>query len=355
MKKFKILILVAFIVVGALLVLDVYKKNHSSAPVKVVSVQTTKEPTKPTTKVFKNKLLFMGDVMLARTIGDQIVTGSNPFKYVQTTLDEHGVRIINLETTIADPSVSQQARGKLFTFNAPLKSLDVLKGAHIDIASMANNHTSDFGPDATANMLDNLKTMGIKSAGAGKNVTEAFKPLIVDVPISTNGKQTFRLAIVALNSIENVYTNAGPNRTGSAYFDENLDAKAIKYAKQNADIVIVFPHWGVEYQTTPSAYQIKWAHFFIDNGADIIIGGHPHVIQPIQTYKGKYIVYSMGNFIFDEMGGAASLGQMISLEISATINFKADGSINTRKVTVGVPKPILTKLDSTGFPHIIQK
>ncbi len=347
-------LLAGLTIIGALLGIVAYRQNYSSNQVKVVTKAPSKKIAQPTTKVFKNRLLFMGDVMLARSIGDQILAGNNPFKYVQPTLDEYGVRIINLETTIAEPSVSRQAAGKLFTFNAPLESLTTLKNAHIEIASLANNHTRDFGPAATANMLDNLKKAGIKTAGAGKNITGAFQPLVVDIPVSTDNTQTIRLAIVALNSIENIYTNAGPNTAGSAYFDESLDAKAIKNARNIADIVVVFPHWGVEYQTLPSVYQTKWAHFFIDNGADIVIGSHPHVVEPTEKYKGKYVVYSLGNFIFDEMSGNSALGQMISLDISATVNFNADGSVNTRKVAVGIPKSIPTKIDNLGFPHIIQ-
>lgn len=306
---------------------------------------------KNTLAKLNTKILFIGDVMLARTIGQSIESGKNPFQFVQPVLDSYDYRIANLETTIADPLISTQAQGKLYTFNAPVVSVETLKKAKIDAVSMANNHTRDFGAAATADMIKNLKKVDIKIAGAGDNIDEAFTPLLVNVPLE-NSDQLVKIAVIGVNGVENSFTNATSTLAGSAYFDKMRLTGELKTARENADMVVVFPHWGVEYHTTPSDTQISWAHFFIDNGADIVIGSHPHVVQTTENYKGKNIVYSLGNFIFDGMGGNALDGQMIGLEINVKGAIDNKGNFESKTVTVGTPDPIYTHIDSYGFPEL---
>ncbi len=303
-------------------------------------------PVVPKKATYTSEILFMGDSMLARGVGQKIKQGSDPFINVSGVLADHDARIINIETTIADPSKAVQASGKLYTFNAPLESLKSLKKANIDLSVLANNHTSDYGPTATTDMLDQFNNAKLATVGAGKTVEQAFAPTIVEVQAKSAGQpnKTVRLAVIGVNDIENTYTKVSTSRAGSAYFDKKLIAKSVKQAKSSdkADIVIVFPHWGVEYTSIPSARQREWGKFFIDSGADVVIGGHPHVVQPTEEYKGKYIVYSMGNFIFDGMSGDALKGQMISLKVTKTY---PAGNIEVSK-----PSNIPTVIDSNGFP-----
>ncbi len=297
------------------------------------------------------KLLFMGDAMFARDIGRQIKAGDNPFKHVSNILEEHNARILNVETTIANPDVAKQAPGKLYTFNAPLESINTLKQAKISVSVLANNHTKDYGAAATSDMLAQFTKAGLQTVGAGNNVEEAFKPSITDVYQSESNAPTrchvepLKLGIVAINEIENAYTDPTANSAGSAYFDKNKISTAIKTARDNgADIVVVMPHWGVEYSLKQSPRQVEWGRFFIDSGADAVVGGHPHVVQPTETYNGKPIVYSMGNFIFDGMSGDALKGQMISLSISKKFN----GS--SKVLEIAPVKSINYTINSSGYP-----
>ncbi len=302
------------------------------------------------------KILFIGDTMLARTIGEGILQGANPFAHVQSTFSNYDLRVANIETTIADPKIAKEVPGKLYTFNAPVAAIPTLKTAGIDVACLANNHTRDFGPEATADMISRLQNAGIKTCGAGLNIDQAFQPLIVAVAAKTKGEkvQTIKIAIIAVNSIENYVTNATITNPGSAFFDKDRISSAIKTARANSDIVVVFPHWGTEYQTTPSATQTSWGHFFIDIGADIVIGSHPHVVQTTENYQGKYIVYSLGNFVFDGMGGNALNGQMIGLEIH--LKGASDGQgvfqTGTRNVTLETPTSIPIHIDDRGYPEL---
>lgn len=135
--------------------------------------------TPPSPITYHSTLLFMGDTMLARTVGQSIISGDNPYKYVQSTLDSYDFRMANVETTIADPAVSHQASGKMYTFNAPVPSIQALKSARIDVAGLANNHTKDFGPSALTNMMSNLQAAGKSRSGRaipalGRRITDGI-------------------------------------------------------------------------------------------------------------------------------------------------------------------------------------
>jgi poly-gamma-glutamate synthesis protein (capsule biosynthesis protein) len=328
-------------------------------------------PPKKVKYELTTSILFLGDIMTARTIGEKILNGQDPFAKVLTEFKKHDTIVGDIETTIADPSIGQPAANKLYTFNAPIESIAAMKKAGINVAVMANNHTSDYGTDALLDMKKRLEAAGFQTVGAGANVDEAFKPVIVEIPLTpyyedgsslTDTERakladtpTVRVAIIALNDIETWITNVGDGKPGSAYFDKVLFVSEVQKAKNDlhADLVVVIPHWGFEYQTTQDPTQTEWAHFFIDNGADLVVGGHPHVIQPSEEYAGKMIYYSLGNFVFDEMdqvSETATLGEMLSVTINAS------RPVDTTKVTVqlGGQQLINTKLNGDGFPEIIE-
>jgi poly-gamma-glutamate synthesis protein (capsule biosynthesis protein) len=191
----------------------------------------------------------------------------------------------------------------------------------------------DYGAAGLLDQIKQLNTNEIQYFGAGKNSQAAFAPLILEM----NGQ---KIALIGVNDIETWYTASGANSAGSAYLSETLIKSAIKLAKTKADIVIIEPHWGFEYYLNYVAAQKDWAHKFIDWGADIVVGGHPHVIEANETYKGKKIYFSLGNFLFDEMPQVPHAGdcQILSVEIT-------DGKIAKQSL-------INVKLDSKGYPYL---
>lgn len=300
------------------------------------------------------KLLFMGDTMLARSIGNGIIKGKDPYVYVTDKLDLYDLRIANIETTIAPTEFAKQATGKMYTFNSPMQSLDVIK-KHVDVGVLANNHTVDFGPSATSAMLDAFSQKGIITVGAGKTINEAFTAKLIKVQ-PTPEDPVLLVGLIAINDIENNYTNAKSNQAGSANFDKVKVAESIAAVKDaGADLVIIITHWGIEYSVTPTPRQKEWARYLIDSGADAVIGGHPHVVQPTEQYKGRTIVYSMGNFIFDGMSGQALKGQMIELGITLNIatETKAKKVIKINKnVSISSTVSIPVKIGNDGLPRL---
>ena len=180
------------------------------------------------------------------------------------------------------------------TFSADPKLISGLKNAGIDVVSIANNHIGDAGRAGILQTVANLDRYGIKHAGAGKNNAAAHKPAILTV-----GK--VKIAILAYDTIAKYYT-AGVSTPGSARLTAagvKADVAAARAA--GADLVIVYPHWGTEYDPTPFPAQQALARAVIDAGADMIIGNHAHWVGAMEVYKGHPIWYALGNFVFDQV------------------------------------------------------
>ena len=179
-------------------------------------------------------------------------------------------------------------------FSADPALIEGLKNAGIDWVSLANNHIGDAGRNGILQTIDNLAEWGISSGGAGYNAAAARRPTILDTPAGV------KVGIIGYDSIAPGY-RAGADSPGSASFTEKNVISDVKKARDSgAQVVIVFPHWGTEYDPTPFAGQQALARAAIDAGADMVIGNHAHWAGALEVYEGKPIWYALGNFIFDQ-------------------------------------------------------
>ncbi len=236
------------------------------------------------------RMVFVGDVMLADGPGRLIRSGKDPFRHVAGALKDADITIGNLECVIAS---SGKPEPKPYTFRAPKQSLRLLK-KYFSAVSLANNHSGDFGKGAFSEMLQLLEQHHIPYFGGGRDLRAAHQPYIQEV----RGK---RIAILGYNGFFPRSFEALNDAPGIAWLDEDMVVEAIQNAKQTlgVDILIVYPHWGWEYQKLASPRQRQLARLMIDSGADAVVGGHPHVTQDMEVYQGKPIFYSLGNFVFD--------------------------------------------------------
>jgi hypothetical protein len=198
--------------------------------------------------------------------------------------------IANFENPAPD-NFRYHAKGTVFS--ADPKLIKGLADAGIDYVGVANNHIGDAGRAGILQTIANLAGDGIASSGAGRNVAAAHKPALLDVGGVT-------LGILAYDTIARYY-GAGTSRAGSAILSANaLKADVAAARNAGADVVIVFPHWGTEYDPTPFKGQQALARAAIDAGADMVIGNHAHWAGAMETYAGKPIWYALGNFVFDQ-------------------------------------------------------
>lgn len=211
--------------------------------------------------------------MLGRTINQHSVKTNNftwPFAQIADTLRTADITLINLENPIIKKC---PLTGVGFTFCSDIRSVEGLTFAGIDVANLANNHTGNYGQSGLDQTLQILSANNILSSGAAAPVYKEIE----------GTKFSF----------------LGFNDTFTPLEIEDI-LPTISLAAANSDITVVSFHWGVEYTSKPINRQVTLAHAAIDSGADIIVGNHPHWSQTIEEYKGKYIYYSHGNFIFDQ-------------------------------------------------------
>lgn len=263
-----------------------------------------------TTEAREIRLLFAGDIMLSRKIG-KVMEDKNDYRFyfrkvASTTLDAD-IAFANLENPVSTGGVRS---GSIYSFRADPKTLEGLRYAGFDVVSVANNHIFDYGKQAFYDTLAHLHDAGITAVGGGGDYEDAHAPRVITV-----GKT--RVAFLA-------YTDLVPASLGLASstpavstlglsqilsYEKKRDIASttvpalirdIKVARESADTVVVSIHWGDEYQTKHNRVQERIAKLAIDAGADIIVGHHPHVVQEVEEYNGGLIIYSLGNFVFDQ-------------------------------------------------------
>ena len=240
-------------------------------------------------------LIAVGDISYSRGV-ERIVRGQNnihfPFLKIQDYFKSADLVFGNLETPIT-PGSEVPALQMIFRSNPGTE--EALKEAGFSILSLANNHTPNFGEKGLRDTFSYLDNVGIKYIGAGENEREAYQIVYFE-------EKGIKFAFLAYNDDDVVpdFYEASADRSGTAFMRIEKMVEAVKEAKENADFVIISMHSGIEYVQKPNDSQINFAHTAIDAGADLIIGHHPHVVQTMEKYKGKFIFYSLGNFIFDQ-------------------------------------------------------
>jgi poly-gamma-glutamate synthesis protein (capsule biosynthesis protein) len=281
-------------------------------------------------------LMAVGDVMLARSVGDRIVAEGPavPFAGVAQTLGSAGLLVANLECVISELGEPQP---KAYTFRAPPAAADSLALAGVDVVSLANNHSLDYGFEALSDTRQRLADRQIAAVGAGDNEAAAHTPVIVE----RNG---LRVALLAYVDVP-VETRSGfDTRTwiatadapGIAWADVAQISTDVAAARAQADVVVVLLHFGFESRPQVTTAQRAEAHAAIDAGAALVLGSHPHVLQGVERYNGGLIAYSLGNFVFDGF----TFPENYSAIFAATLTRDGVGEYNWIPVVMeeGVPR-----------------
>ena len=283
---------------------------------------TPTQPPQPQPYTKTAELVAVGDIMMH---GTQIKSGYNPttktynydpfFTEVKEILSSGDWIIGNLETTLSGPETGYTGYP---LFNAPDSLADAIAKAGFNIISTTNNHSLDRGEKGVLKTLENVKKRGLISVGTAASVEEAEKIVIVE-------KNNISMAILAYS----YGTNGIPIPKGKNYLVSLIDAKKIteditKARKSGVDVVTVILHFGSEYQRQPNTTQKTLVKQLVDAGADIILGSHPHVVQPYQVFEqtgksGKskkvVVIYSMGNFVSNQREKYRDLGIIFKLNI----------------------------------------
>lgn len=268
-----------------------------------------------------------------------------PFEDVAPIFREADISFVNLETCVSERGQSEKNEG--YGFRTPPQFLEVYTTAGIDIVSCANNHARDYGMDALADTFGNLDKYGIDYIGAGSDIDAAKKLVTYEI----NG---IKIGFTACNMINHNSTwYATDERAGLVcvdYGDHQWYLDLISEYEKQCDVLFVSVHWGIEYLYDITAEQQEFGHQLCDSGADIILGHHPHVLEPIEHYNGKMIFYSLGNFLFYKMDDYA--GQTAIFEIEIDKNGFISGRLSPVFITYCKSK--LLDSDSEMYAEIIE-
>jgi poly-gamma-glutamate synthesis protein (capsule biosynthesis protein) len=245
-------------------------------------------------------LTFTGDVMLA---GGHARQHGTPWLLsgVKPVIQADDLTIMNLECAV---SKRGSAEKKQFTFRANPSVLSGLRQTGVEAVTLANNHAMDYGKQALLDTVSLTRQSGLTAVGAGGNAKTAYRPAILQI-----GAQ--RVALIGVSRVlpyPHWFAGDGKPGIASAYNPTRLLAE-IRSARKQADLVVLYIHWGIERAPRPAPYQRALARTCIDAGADLIIGSHPHVLQGFEYYRGKLIAYSLGNFIFNDHTGSTMMVQ----------------------------------------------
>ncbi|MCF7831686.1 MAG: CapA family protein [Candidatus Pacebacteria bacterium] len=255
-------------------------------------------------------LLFVGDTMMDRGVESSVQRNfggdfQKLFIHVQEYFNASDIVFLNLEGPISDKGKNV---GSKYSFRMDPIVADVLGDVGVDIVSFANNHVGDWSVSAFSDTLLRLESAGVLFTGAGRNDADAITPRIIE----RNG---ITFAFLGFSDVGPDWLRASENSPGQLLARDTRLVSLIQQAKEQSDIVIVSFHFGDEY-VTASNRQKTLARSAIDAGATFVIGHHPHVIQEIEEYNGGLIVYSLGNFIFDQYFSENTMrGMMLSVEM----------------------------------------
>lgn len=315
-------IILLVILCGALLAKGLYKSNKEEPQPETKTESANKEGQKPekqeTPEVQETTITISaaGDCTLGTDEGfnykrsfkgkyDAVQDPAYFFQNVQPVFAQDDLTIVNMEGTLTEETTREP---KQFAFKGDAEYAKIFTAGAVETANLANNHSFDYGKKSYEDTITALEAEGISSFGYERTAVMDIKGVKV--------------------GLAGVYELA-----------EHIDCKQdlldniASLKEQGAQIIIVSFHWGQEKENVPSDVQVELAHTAIDNGADLVLGHHPHVLQGIEEYKGKNIVYSLGNFCF---GGNSAPSDMDTMIFQQTFTVK-DGKLQEDNVTNILP------------------
>ncbi|HEY0429530.1 MAG TPA: CapA family protein [Pyrinomonadaceae bacterium] len=256
----------------------------------------TTQPPKPPEQITETRVTFLavGDMMISRGVASRIVGANDPllpFRKMESVLRSTDFNFGNLEVPI---SGRNNIVGKGLVFNMNTRDIVGLKTYNFKVLNLANNHALDQGINGVRETRKFLAENNFTFMGTGENLEEAWQPKIIDV-------KGVKIGFVGASYSSVNDGGVARNEYVARIEDKDRLKQAIEKLKADgAEFIVATMHAGVEYTRRPHQPQVDFAQAAIDYGADIVIGAHPHWIQIFEQYKGKYIFYSLGNFIFDQ-------------------------------------------------------
>jgi len=335
----------------------------SITPPVIDAIDADSQPS-PATPEPITTIIFTGDIHLGRCIAQVTLRSGDytfPFHHVAETLRSADITAGSLDGSLSDASPPMPCPESMNLIGPKEMGLG-LQYAGFDVLSVATNHIMDCGEkgfncdgQALLDTINNVSLLGIRSTGGGRDIHEASQPAIIE-------RHGIRFAFLGLNEIDDrVWAEEaapGTNPLSASSIEKVL--QDISNAKGIADVVIVLSQWGVEYAPAPVPHQREWAQRILDAGATLVIGNHPHIVQPMEVHPTGLVFYSLGNFVFDQDNDFRREGMAVQVTFRGSrlegwkllpinINYYTfqpewvDGAIANRILDRAIPLPQLTQ------------
>jgi len=265
-------------------------------PLKFVSAETEDQSQNLPQYSSQNliHLMAVGELILSRGVAERIIKYNDvlyPFRKVNAVLSSADFTLATLEAPLVENCVFAR---ETMVFCGQPEYIAGLTFSGIDLVSLAANHIKDYGGGGIAETTALLDENKIAHVGAGQNREEAHWPYIAEIG-------NVKFGFLGYNDVVPESYGATSESAGSAWAEIDEISADIANLRPQVDVILVLMHWGIEYTNKPSERQNEIAHAAISAGVDIIIGDHPHWVQGVEFYGGKFIVYGVGNFVFDQM------------------------------------------------------
>lgn len=298
------------------------KKSIKDSPINnVFNNKNSKEPKEKVPEEYKISLLATGDGLIHSVIyrsydkGNGVYDFTDAVKYVKDIVKKYDIAYYNQETPTGDASIAYSGYPMFYT---PSAYVDAMKDAGFNTVSLASNHSLDKGEKGILNTVKYFKGTNLLYNGMSDSEDNRNNFIIKE-------KNNITYTMLSYTTL----TNGLQVPSGKSYllnlYDKEQVKKDIEAVRDKVDILIVAMHWGVEYQNTPNKEQTEIANYLSSLGVDIIIGNHPHILQPITKINNTIVMYSLGNFISNQYGGSNGdwnklIGFMATLDITKTVN-----------------------------------
>lgn len=306
MKYLKNLVIIMFLVL--LTGCSILKKEEN----KETKNEEIKQKTKKETSL---SMVMAGDVLIHSGVYYDAKTGTNSYDFkpmlssVKSLVQNHDLAFVNQETIIGGKSMGLSTYPR---FNSPEEVGDAIVDLGFNIINLTNNHTLDRGEEAVINSLNYWKNKPVKTVGSYNSLEERNTPLISE-------KNGIKYAIFGYTTVTNGLTPALGKEYLTNIYSEEKAKSDIESVKGKVDVIIVSMHWGTEYTNTPTSEQTTIANYLSNLGVNLIIGHHPHVIEPITYVNNTLVIYSLGNFISGQEGLNKQIGMLATLNIKKTV------------------------------------
>lgn len=311
---------------------------------------TLKKNNKKVDEVYKLKLLATGDGLVHSVIFNNYKTSNGydftpALMYVKDIVKQYDIAYYNQETPLGDESIPYSGYPR---FYVPSSFADAMYDAGFNTVSLASNHSFDRGEQGVINTLNYFENTNYLYGGMNKSENDRKNYKIKE-------KNNITYAMLSYTTIDNGLSTPQNKSYLVNKFDKEKVKEDIEALRDNVDILIVAMHWGIEYIDEPNEEEVAIANFLADLGVDIVIGNHPHILQPIEKIKNTIVMYSLGNFISNQYGTNdynKLVGFMATLDITKTI--KENKEINIKIDNLG-GELIFTKYDGNPINTAVHK